>query len=440
MKKQLHYFNQLLRRYNAYIRRRKNLMLANKNQRRQAILSKHIERLQASLVSLKMSFKKATLAGGLAVGAMAINNNANAQYFGAIQTNPYSLTTTNPGELGTPSFYDIDNDGDLDMFAQTNAGDNVYFENTGTATSPVFAASQTNPFGLVNFGFWNDLTIVDIDNDGDGDAFTTSNGGIEYQENTGTVSAPAFATTASNAFGFTYSYDYSVAEFNDLDNDGDLDLMLGNLYGDFLYYENTGSASAPAFAAPVENGMGLAYIGQQYAAPTLGDIDMDGDLDILAGSEDGNFYYYENTGTVSAPAFAASTFNPFGLIGIGDVYSTPTFVDLDADGDLDVMSHSKNGEFYYFKNNSVELGLNEEASLSTLEVYPNPSNGMVTINFDENSTHANLEVIGVDGKIVYTASNLANHQTMDVSTWSKGVYIVKVTTETSTSNVTLIVQ
>ncbi|MDD5274862.1 MAG: VCBS repeat-containing protein [Methylovulum sp.] len=60
--------------------------------------------------------------------------------------------------------------------------------------------------------------------------------------------------------------------FADIDHDGDLDALIGNFNGDTLYFENTGSATAPAFAAPVTNPFGLADVGQT-ATPTFVDID-----------------------------------------------------------------------------------------------------------------------------------------------------------------------
>ncbi|MCA9096007.1 MAG: hypothetical protein KDA68_21150, partial [Planctomycetaceae bacterium] len=43
------------------------------------------------------------------------------------------------------------------------------------------------------------------------------------------------------------------------------------------------------------------------AAPTLGNLDGDGDLDLIAGKNDGTLAYYKNTGTATAPAFTEQT-------------------------------------------------------------------------------------------------------------------------------------
>ncbi|MBM3264708.1 MAG: VCBS repeat-containing protein, partial [candidate division Zixibacteria bacterium] len=87
------------------------------------------------------------------------------------------------------------------------------------------------------------------------------------------------------------------------------------------------------------------------SAPAFVDLDKDGDLDLLSGEYYGNFHYFENTGSSSAPAFSATQTNPFGLVDVG-YSSAPAFGDLDNDGDLDLLSGEYYGNFRYFENNS----------------------------------------------------------------------------------------
>ena len=82
-------------------------------------------------------------------------------------------------------------------------------------------------------------------------------GTCEQVQNTGTNTAPAFAAPVNNPFGITATYQYAFPSFTDLDNDGDYDLAVGEYYGAIQYFENTGTAMAPAFAAPVSNPFGL---------------------------------------------------------------------------------------------------------------------------------------------------------------------------------------
>lgn len=219
------------------------------------------------------------------------------------------------------------------------------------AEAQTFGPMQTNPFGLSNGGAWTVPSFVDLDNDGDKDVLTgLSTGGFVYYQNTGTSSAPAFGPPAPNPFGLVGTGSpYSCVAIVDYDNDGDFDLMSGAKDGSFYYYENAGTASAPNFIAVVTDPDGLTALAAGYSAGSFVDLDNDGDKDFMAGDYAGNFFYFQNTGTASAPAFAAASQNAFGLAMTTGGYSTTCFVDLDGDGDMDMFSSNGNS-FDYFQN------------------------------------------------------------------------------------------
>ncbi|MEG4070956.1 FG-GAP-like repeat-containing protein, partial [Microcoleus sp. Pol11C2] len=267
--------------------------------------------------------------------------------FAAPQTNPFNLTAV--GTYASPTFVDIDSDGDLDAFVGARDGNTRYYQNTGTASAPVFAAPQTNPFNLTDVGYSASPTFVDIDGDGDLDAFVgAKDGNTFYYRNTGTASAPVFAAPQTNPFNLTDVGSFASPTFVDIDGDGDLDAFVGAVDGNTRYYQNTGTASAPVFAAPQTNPFNLTDVGS-FASPTFVDIDGDGDLDAFVGAVDGNTRYYQNTGTASAPVFAAPQTNLFNLTNVGLVAS-PTFVDIDGDGDLDAFVGANDGNTSYYEN------------------------------------------------------------------------------------------
>ena len=262
-------------------------------------------------------------------------------------TNAFGLDDV--GDYSSPAFADLDGDGDLDMIGGNSDGYLVYFENTGSSSAPAFAAAIENPFGLDDVGDYSSPAFADLDGDGDLDLISgNSDGYLVYFENTGSSSAPAFAAAIENPFGLTYVENRSSPTFADLNGDGDFDLISGQDNGDLIYFENTGSSSAPAFATAIENPFGLVDIGD-YSSPVFADLNGDGDLDLISGDGEGDFYYLENTGSSSAPAFAAAVPNSFGLANIGD-YSIPAFTDLDGDGDLDLIGGERDGTFTYIEN------------------------------------------------------------------------------------------
>jgi hypothetical protein len=74
-----------------------------------------------------------------------------------------------------------------------------------------------------------------------------------------------------------------------------------------------------------------------YAAPTSLDMDNDGDLDMVVGNYDGNLAYLKNTGTNTNPVYTQQlgADNPFDGMKFGS-YAAPTSLDMDNDGDLDM--------------------------------------------------------------------------------------------------------
>ncbi len=244
------------------------------------------------------------------------------------------------GYAPDPFFVDIDGDGDLDAFAgqglfsgySDDAGKTLYFENTGTAKNPNFAAvTLTNPFGLIDVGDFASSAFFDIDGDKDMDAFIgDANGNTQFFRNTGTQSNPVFALSQTNPFGLKNVGEKATPTFVDIDKDGDLDAFVGNAAGGTLFFRNNGTATNPLFAAPQTNPFGLGGVN-----PTFVDIDKDGDQDVFTGSNATGFH--RNTGTANNPQFDFGGESPFGLPAeLRELHITnQSFVDIDGDGDLD---------------------------------------------------------------------------------------------------------
>ncbi|MEB3174524.1 MAG: FG-GAP-like repeat-containing protein, partial [Cyanobacteriota bacterium] len=260
----------------------------------------------------------------------------------------FQPATTNPfvGSFAKPTLTDIDGDGDLDALIGNQDGNTVFYRNTGSAGSPAFAAPETNPFGLTSVGVKAAPTFADIDGDGDLDAFVGNDSGdtLLYR-NTGSAAAPLFAAPTTNPFGLNNVWRAAAPTFADIDGDGDLDAFVGNSDGNTRFYQNTGSASSPLFAAPTFR---FADVGS-FAAPTFADIDGDGDLDAFIGDKNGNTVFYRNTGSAGSPAFGAPVINPFGLTDVG-YFAAPTFADIDGDGDLDAFVGNGYGNTVFFLN------------------------------------------------------------------------------------------
>jgi PKD repeat protein len=133
----------------------------------------------------------------------------------------------------------------------------------------------------------------------------------------------------------------------DLDGDGDYDLLIGTSDGKIFAYENTGTTSNPLWTR--KTAWDVPDIGDS-AAPYLVDLDRDGDYDLMIGSSKGITYGYENTGTINGPVWTKKT--SWDAPDIGS-RSTPCLADLDGDGDYDLLIGATDGITYAYENSGA---------------------------------------------------------------------------------------
>ncbi len=271
-------------------------------------------------------------------------------------SNPFNALDV--GSSSTPVLADLDSDGDLDALVGTSDGLINYFRNTGTKTAPVFVAvtGSENPFDGVDVGANSAPTLVDLDNDGDLDAFIgAQDGAIHYYRNDGTRLLPAFTAVsgAANPLDGVNTGEAGQLAFADLDHDADADLIVGSLGGSLLYYLNEQTPALRTFAAVTGtgnpfNGIDAGY----YARPnSFVDVDGDGDQDLLVGETNGILHYYRNDGTAISPAYIPLTgaSNPFNGISLS-LSLHPALTDLDGDGDYDALIGAWDGYLHYYRN------------------------------------------------------------------------------------------
>jgi hypothetical protein len=268
------------------------------------------------------------------------------------------------GGFSSPTFVDIDGDGDMDAFMGGDNGYIYYYKNTGTSSVPIFSSQvgSNNPFNGVDVGWYSFPSFVDIDNDGDMDAFIGEfYGGLYFYKNTGSSTSPVYSyqNDIDDPFYNMGFGDDCAPAFTDIDGDGDMDAFIAEetletFSGEDIalvnFYKNNGTSSKPNFVYQIDgiNWLGKIDIGY-YSSPDL--VDIDGDMDVFIGEYEGFINYYENIGSDSFPNFLIQTgsSNPFDSIDIG-YESSPELVDIDGDGDSDAFIGAKDGSIYFYRN------------------------------------------------------------------------------------------
>ena len=249
------------------------------------------------------------------------------------------IRTLDVGSESHPAFSDLDGDGDLDLLLSnkietdnTRTGRIYVYENTGTSRRPAFAARGSVPD--LPDAYHYAPAFGDLDGDGDDDVILGQwDDRVAYYRNDrepGDGGAmPRWTLVDSAAATLTRGRNTTPA-LGDLDGDGDLDLLLGESSGALNYYVNVGGASAPRFELVSDQFQDIDP--GRRSIPALVDWDGDGDLDLALGSETSGIRIHLNEGSRSEPVFVET--DPFAEPV--PAFSAPAFADLDGDGDLDL--------------------------------------------------------------------------------------------------------
>ncbi|MGH2569931.1 MAG: FG-GAP repeat domain-containing protein, partial [bacterium] len=259
------------------------------------------------------------------------------------------------GRESAVAFADLDEDADLDLFLGTGTSFSVtYFENVGSAEAAEFGLVDPEWISLLGAS-WIAPEFADLDADGDLDITVgVSSGAVRLWRNNGGSFVEVVDADFGDVFGRTFRSNLNgnaVPRFFDEDGDGDLD-CLGGQFGTsgearLPFFRNDGTAQAHDFVLATTDYQGLGVLGTNLA-PALGDVDDDGDLDLLVGKGDGTIEFFRNRGAPGAPAFEPEVARLAG-IDVGED-AVPVLADLDADGDLDLVLGESGGGLDFYRN------------------------------------------------------------------------------------------
>ena len=164
---------------------------------------------------------------------------------------------------------------------------------------------------------------------------------------------------------FKYTGEYTLRAYPlpcDFDGDGKTDLICGAGDGNLYLYSGIGSNENYEFGAPVylTDTDGAALNTGAYSSPAFADIDLDGEDELISGSEDGKIYCFKR--------ISGCMFEKQGIIletGLTD--SMISAGDLDGDGLDDIAVGSRKGDLriYYGKKSQYGISFDEYETIDS---------------------------------------------------------------------------
>lgn len=398
---------------------------------------------------------------------------------------------------------DFNNDGIRDIasssFSTFNSLDDLsswLYLNEGTEEFPNFVLSKKEWLQdeMLEHGTNSFPVIFDFNSDGLGDLVighrktitnaTESRAGLRLYENIGSLENPEFSLRDENWLEIDQlNLENVYPTFGDLDADGDMDMLLGESTGKVHYFENTAGAGATVelslTIASIEDAFGEDVDPGQDVIPQLLDIDEDGLLDLIIGEQWGNLNFYKNTGSAeefqfeliddefgavwvdnilgalgnNTPHFYRDVNNQWRLLtgnevgsihrwsniggnltgefertdiilgGINDgQYSSPFLYDINGDGFLDLFNGNERGGVTLYLGQFIDEVSEVIVKVPSVNIFPNPSEGIVKIEFKEGEEPNELYVYNILGERVQSITVMKASFELDLSNHSSGLY------------------
>ena len=282
---------------------------------------------------------------------VAVTTIAQVRWYESNGASPPSFTTrVILGGTGGQEVFaaDVNRDGNLDLVTVKFSDDSVAWYESNGASPPIFTRHviDEDPDGAGPGDGYLDapvgVVVFDPDRDGDPDVAAIGTTSVAWFENSNGLGTSWTPHTAIS--GLSTGTQLAAA---DLDRDGDEDLVASINDDDRIdWYENDGTPAVGNWTQRTVAGA-IPAIGSNVS---VADVDADGDVDVLAGSDVNlSLYWFDNDGA-APPSFTSRV--------AGAPANRPTqhtaAGDLDGDGDADLVAlDTAAGQIRWVRNDNI---------------------------------------------------------------------------------------
>jgi hypothetical protein len=311
-------------------------------------------------------------------------------------------------------FGDVDNDGDDDLI-YGDGFDLVFAENrlNGWPQYSYYSGFSSNHNFGNHYYLWKSIgtnfsyiSVADFTNDGVNDVAVGFNGWFGSNTNY----YPKLVLLDFNTNQATEIDDeFVVCSVADYNMDGKIDLLKYTSLG-LYYYKNQGGGNFTST---------LGHIEPYLSWLEIGDFNNDGDIDLLyVNSSTGMLTLKQNDGN--------NSFTTINIDSSSTDWESPKFSDIDFDGDLDIVVFAESDGVYLFEN--LEPNVIPEYTDFDIQVFPNPSNGEISIVFDgsaDGNTYK-VNIYDIFGRSVFDKEMAIANTKIDISELAMGTYIIEI--------------
>ncbi len=346
------------------------------------------------------------------------------------------------GQYSTPYFISVNGDGYNDLLVSYQVTENA---NKPQSRIAYFKALSDHEFQLQTLDFGNlskeltngyrpYLTAGDVDGDGDLDLLIAMSNGKCYLVRNGSGDPTKFVVekVEKDWAGLEF-YSGATPELFDIDGDGDLDILVGSDNGTINAFINTGDRSKAIFDTNPDNPPNIKRFGQ---VRTVGEnsflgrstprvIQYGSDTLLMSGSYEGNLYAYHINTRDLSSKFPIAEIENWPKWGGGNNRLT---IDQNEKGISRLIIGNIAGGLTENTITLIPTSKREDVFNRDISLFPNPvlAGEKLHIELDQPDQVFTLNVFFVNGKLLRSMEYRGNHHQVSTSDWSPGTYFLQI--------------